>query len=237
MSFTNNSDINSSSIVIESDFNMFNSEMEGGKLKALLESSEIMVDTSSVDVNSSEINLSDSDMVGGRISRLDMDSSEIMVDTSSVDVNSSEINLSDSDMVGGMVNMQSFLAGSAALAMLFNKVDKKQSEKNADLKEIVLLSTRILANMVKLIKEKNFYKTFDAEKKFLSKYHENMGKFLLNQSLNDMNDREELKNILNINTIAIIEIKELINKNSPKLLSTSKISKLISELLEKIPKL
>ena len=64
-----------------------------------------------------------------------------------------------------------------------------------------------------------------------------MGKFLLNQSLNDMNDREELKNILNINTIAIIEIKELINKNSPKLLSTSKISKLISELLEKIPKL
>ena len=57
-----------------------------------------------------------------------------MVDTSSVDVNSSEINLSDSDMVGGMVNMQSFLAGSTALAMLFNKVDKKQSEKNADLK-------------------------------------------------------------------------------------------------------
>ena len=103
MSFTNNSDINSSSIVIESDFNMFNSEMEGGKLKALLESSEIMVDTSSVDVNSSEINLSDSDMVGGRISRLNMDSSEIMVDTSSVDVNSSEINLSDSDMVGGKI--------------------------------------------------------------------------------------------------------------------------------------
>ena len=91
--------------------------------------------------------------------------------------------------------------------------------------------------MEQLIKEKNFYKTFDAEKKFLSKYHENMGKFLLNQSLNNLNDREELKNILNINTIAIMEVKELINKNSPELLSNSKISKLITELLEKIPKL
>jgi len=266
MAFTDNSDINSSSIIIESDFNMFNSEMEGGKLKNMLDSSDT-IDTSSVNLDSSEIIFlkSDSDMVGGMIdssdtidtSSVNLDSSEIIflksdsdmvggmvdssdtIDTSSVNLDSSEINFlnSDSDMVGGMVDMQTFLAGSTALAMLFNNFDIKQSEKNADLKEIVLLSTKILANMVKIIKEKNFYKSFDAEKKFLSKYHENMGKFLLNQSLNDLNDREELKNILNLNTIAIIEIKELINKNSPQLLSTSKISKLIKTLLEKIPKL
>ena len=262
MSFTNNLNSDTTSIIIESDFNIFNTEMEGGKLKNILESSEEVIDTSSVDLNSSEMeggkqvildnnssdetidtssvdlnssemNLSDSDMEGGKLE----DSSEIMVDTSSVDLNSSEMNLSDSDMEGGMVDMETLLAGSTALAILFSNYNVKQSEKNADLKEIVLLSTKILANMIKIIKEKNFYKTFDAKKKFLSKYHENMGKFLLNQSLNDLNDRDELKNILNINTIAIVEVKELINKNSPEILSNSKISKLIIELLEKIPKL
>jgi len=269
MSFTNNLNSDTSSIIIESDFNIFNTEMEGGKLKNILESSEEVIDTSSVDLNSSEMNLSDSDMEGGKqvildnnssdetidtssvdlnssemnLSDSDMeggkleDSSEIMVDTSSVDLNSSEMNLSDSDMEGGMVDMETLLADSNALAILFSNYDMNQSEKNADLKEIVLLSTKILANMIKIIKEKNFYKTFDAEKKFLSKYHENMGKFLLNQNLNDLNDRDELKNILNINTIAIVEVKELINKNSPEILSNSKISKLITELLEKIPKL
>ena len=240
MSFTNNFDTDTSSITMEPDFSMFNSEIEGGMVE---DSSEIMVDTSSVDLNSSEMNLSKSDMEGGMVE----DSSEIMVDTSSVDtssvdtssvdLNSSEMNLSESDMEGGMVDIETLLAGSNTLALLFSNYEIKQISKNSDLKEIVLLSTKILANMIKLIKEKNFYKIFDAEKKFLSKYHENMGKFLPNQSLNDLNDRQELKNILNINTISIIKIKELINKNSPKLLSNSKISKLITELLEKIPKL
>ena len=230
MSFTNNLNSDTTSIIIESDFNIFNTEMEGGKLKNILESSEEVIDTSSVDLNSSE-------MEGGKQVILDNNSSDETIDTSSVDLNSSEMNLSDSDMEGGMVDMETLLAGSTALAILFSNYNVKQSEKNADLKEIVLLSTKILANMIKIIKEKNFYKTFDAKKKFLSKYHENMGKFLLNQSLNDLNDRDELKNILNINTIAIVEVKELINKNSPEILSNSKISKLITELLEKIPKL
>ena len=197
MSFNNDSIINSSSIMIESDFNIFNSEMEGGRLKKVL-------------TNSDE-----------------------NISTSSVDINNSKMNLSDSDMTGGMIDMQTVIAGTTALAILFNNYQ----DKNDYLKNIVVLSTRILANMIKLIKENNFYKSFDAEKKFLSSYYENMGKFLINQTLNDLNDREELKNILNINIIAIVEIKELINKNSPELLKNKNISKVIAELLEKLPKL
>lgn len=201
MSFNNDSIINSSSIMIESDFNIFNSEMEGGE-------SEINVETSSAYVNSS-----------------DMDSSDSDIDSSKLDM--------DSDMIGGMVDMQTVMAGTAALAILFNNYQ----DKNDYLKDIVVLSTRILANMIKLIKENNFYKSFDAERKFLSSYNENMGKFLINQTLMDLNKRKELKNILNINIIAIIEIKELINKNSPELMNNIKISKVIAELLEKLPKL
>tara|TARA_B110000879_G_scaffold202417_1_gene278763 strand:- start:3406 stop:3969 length:564 start_codon:yes stop_codon:yes gene_type:complete len=187
--------------MIESDFNIFNSEMEGGE-------SEINVETSSAYVNSS-----------------DMDSSDSDIDSSKLDM--------DSDMIGGMVDMQTVMAGTAALAILFNNYQ----DKNDYLKDIVVLSTRILANMIKLIKENNFYKSFDAERKFLSSYNENMGKFLINQTLMDLNKRKELKNILNINIIAIIEIKELINKNSPELMNNIKISKVIAELLEKLPKL
>ena len=104
MSFTNNSNTDTSSIIIESDFNMFNSEMEGGKLKRILESSEEIIDTSSVELNSSEIDLSDSDMVGGKPVSLDSNSSDETIATSSVELKSSEIDLSDSDMIGGKLD-------------------------------------------------------------------------------------------------------------------------------------
>ena len=238
MSFNNDSELNSSTIMIESDFDLFNNELKGGAIKVLTRNSENISDTSSVNLDhDSDFDIFDSDMNGGGIKVLTRNSENIS-DTSSVNLDhDSDFDISDSDMNGGGFGIEAILASSAALATIFTNYEKKQEEKNKDLKEIVILSTKILANMVKVIKAKKFYLDFDAEKEFLNKYHQNMGKILLNQALNDLTDRQELKNILNLNTIAIIEIKQLIKENDSTLLEKYNISRLVKLLLEKLPKL
>ena len=59
-------DLNSSSIELESEFSLFNTdkELEGGAFKINRDSSEYMNDTSTVDLDSN-FDLSDSEMNGG----------------------------------------------------------------------------------------------------------------------------------------------------------------------------
>lgn len=225
------SNLDSSSIELESDFSLFNTdeELEGGGFK-INNSSDDLDDTSTIGLDS-DFNLSDSEMDGGKYVRHE-DSSDYMNDTSSVTLDS-EFNLSSSEMNGGF-DFNTALAGSAALGLLMKLRDQ---EDNSDLKEIVMLSTRILANLVKLISQSKFYQEFNLQKNFLNNYNRNMGEFLLNQSLSDLNNREKLKNIINLNTISLIELKELIEKNSPEVLKSFKIVKIIKELMTKLPKL
>ena len=187
-----NHDLNTSSIELDSDFSLFNSEMNGGQFKH------------------------------------DRDSSDFYTDTSSVNIDS-DYNLSDSDMIGGNISL--------AKKGLVNDIFKSALENNLKkIKDIIELTLKVLANMIKLIKDKNFYTEFDTEKKFWDSYHRTMGEYLKYQSLSQLTNKQKLVNILNLNTIAIIDVKELIEKNDSRILKHTNISTLIEELKNSISK-
>ena len=192
-----NHDLNTSSIELDSDFSLFNSEMNGGQFKH------------------------------------DRDSSDFYTDTSSVNIDS-DYNLSDSDMIGGNISLaMGYILGRG----LVNDIFKSALENNLKkIKDIIELTLKVLANMIKLIKDKNFYTEFDTEKKFWDSYHRTMGEYLKYQSLSQLTNKQKLVNILNLNTIAIIDVKELIEKNDSRILKHTNISTLIEELKNSISK-
>lgn len=112
-------------------------------------------------------------------------------------------------------------------------VGGEKSIPTEDLKQIVLLSTKIIANNVKRYHLKGFFKIFNSEKKFMDNYHKLLGKFLINQELSNLNDRKRLKNILNLNIITLIEFKELLKKNNITIKELKPLSEVIKKLLNK----
>lgn len=100
------------------------------------------------------------------------------------------------------------------------------------LKNVVTISTKLIANIIKMIHQRKFYQSFNAEKKFLDNYNKVMGQILLNQQLSELDDKSKLKNIISLNSIALFELKELIKKHDESLLKNNKISQSISNLLK-----
>lgn len=112
-------------------------------------------------------------------------------------------------------------------------VGGKKSIPTEDLKQIVLLSTKIIANNVKRYHLKGFFKIFNSEKKFIDNYNKLLNEFLLNQELNNLNDRKRLKKILNLNIITLIELKKFLNKNNITIEELKLLSEVIKKLLNK----
>tara|TARA_B100000767_G_scaffold274088_1_gene306053 strand:+ start:292 stop:681 length:390 start_codon:yes stop_codon:yes gene_type:complete len=105
-------------------------------------------------------------------------------------------------------------------------VGGKSSISTQDLKQVVILTTKIIANCVKRYHKKHFFTPFNSEK-----YNKTIGKILQGGNLNEPNTREQLKKILSLNTSTIVELKNLLltaNKN------ISGDLKLLSNILKKL---
>lgn len=150
--------------------------------------------------------------------------SEQDIYTSSIEIES-DFDLFNSEMDGGFFGW-------------FSSKPKKPVKKPEDpvkikLKAAVNMSTKLIANMIKMIHQRDFFKKYDIEKKLMGNYHKVIGENLLDQLLADLDDKKRLKNVLNINIVVLGELRELIAKNDEKLLSNIKIVK-GSEELKKI---
>lgn len=144
--------------------------------------------------------------------------SEQDIYSSSIEIES-DFNMFDDEKVGGF--LESF--GN----------DKSLNDKSLDkLKNVVITSTKLIANLIKMINQRKFYQSFNAEKKFLDNYNKVMGQILLNQQLSELDDKKKLKNIISLNSIALFELKDLIKKHDESLLKNNKISESISHLLK-----
>lgn len=143
--------------------------------------------------------------------------SEQDIYSSSIEIES-DFNMFDDEKVGGF--LESF------------ENDKSLNESLDKLKNVVITSTKLIANLIKMINQRKFYQSFNAEKKFLDNYNKVMGQILLNQQLSELDDKKKLKNIISLNSIALFELKDLIKKHDESLLKNNKISESISHLLK-----
>ena len=151
-------------------------------------------------------------------------SSEQDIYTSSIEIES-DFDLFNSEMDGGFFGW-------------FSSKPKKPVTNPEDpvkikLKTVVNISTKLIANLIKMSHQRDFFKKYDLEKKLMGNYNKVIGENLLGQLLADLDDKKRLKNVLNINIIVLGELRELIAKNDEKLLNNIKIVE-GSEELKKI---
>tara|TARA_B110000977_G_C10994167_1_gene461168 strand:- start:587 stop:976 length:390 start_codon:yes stop_codon:yes gene_type:complete len=105
-------------------------------------------------------------------------------------------------------------------------VGGKSSISTRDLRQVVILTTKLIANCVKRYHKKQFFTSFNSQK-----CNNTIGQILEGGDLNELNTREQLKKILSLNTSTLVELKNLLltdNKN------ISGDLKLLSNILEKL---
>jgi hypothetical protein len=155
-------------------------------------------------------------------------SSEQDIYTSSIEIES-DFDLFNSEMDGGFFGWFS----SKPKKTVKKPVKKPEDPVKIKLKKAVNISTKLIANLIKMIHQRDFFKKYDLEKKLMGNYHKVIGENLLDQLLADLDDKKRLKNVLNINIVVLGELRELIAKNDEKLLNNIKIVE-GSEELKKI---
>ena len=94
----------------------------------------------------------------------------------------------------------------------------KYSVATKDLKQLVMLTTKIIANCVKRYHKKQFFKSFNYEK-----CDGSINQILQGGNLNENNSRIKIKKLLSLNTNTLIELKNLLSSNNKNIFGELKL--------------